>query len=183
MLRLLKRLYRQTLERKKALYFSELKSRGLRIGENVSFAGDVFLDPSHCYLISIGNNVTFAPNVRLIAHDASTKRALGYTRFEQIVIGDNCFIGDSVIILPGVTVGADSIVGAGSIVTKSVPSNSIAVGNPARVVCVRSDFLERRKKEAAEKGVFDSSFHAGRLDENKIAQLRTTGASGGGYIE
>ncbi|MES1263135.1 MAG: hypothetical protein ABUL69_02185, partial [Peristeroidobacter soli] len=54
-----------------------LRSRGMKIGNNVGIEDGVFLDPSHCYLIDIGDDVIFAPNVRLIAHDASTKYVVG----------------------------------------------------------------------------------------------------------
>ena len=78
-------------------YIKGLMQRGLKVGDNVHFAADVFLDSSHCFLISIGNNVTFAPNVRLIAHDASTKLFLNFTRIGTVKIMDDCFIGDSVL--------------------------------------------------------------------------------------
>src|SRR4030065_861878 len=101
------------MKRKRAQYIEELRNKVLVLGSNVQFAADVFLDPSHCSLISIGNNVTFAPNVRLIAHDASTKQFLGFTRIGLIRILDDCFIGDSVIVLAGVTVVPRSIICAG----------------------------------------------------------------------
>lgn len=87
---------------------------------NVQFAADVFLDPLHCFLINIGNCVPFAPNVRVIAHGASTNRFLNFTRIGLVRILDDCFIGDSVIVLPGVTIGPRSVIGAGSIVSKDV---------------------------------------------------------------
>src|SRR5713101_165031 len=83
--------------RKRELYLEGLIRQGLKLGSNVQFAADIFLDPSHCFLISIGSNVTFAPNVRIIAHDASTKQFLDFTRIGCVRILDDCFIGDSVI--------------------------------------------------------------------------------------
>lgn len=52
----------------------------------------------------------------------------------DVHIGKNCFIGDRTIVLPGVTIGDEVVIGAGSVVTKDIPSNSVAVGNPARVI-------------------------------------------------
>ena len=109
-------------------------SKGLKLGKGVEIIDTFFFDPSHCYLISIGDNCTICPGVRLIAHDASTKKFLGYTKLGKIDIKENCFIGDSTIILPGVTIGPNSIIGAGSVVTKNIPPNVVAAGNPARVL-------------------------------------------------
>ena len=58
---------------------SKFKARGLRVGSNFNMLGGCIIDHSHCCLITIGDNVTFAPRVHVLAHDASTKHALGYT--------------------------------------------------------------------------------------------------------
>lgn len=62
---------------------------------------DVVIDPSHLWHIVIGNDVTLAPRVQILAHDASTKRHLGWTRIGKVTIGDRVFVGTSTIILPG----------------------------------------------------------------------------------
>ena len=72
-----------------------LRKRGLRIGTGVSIQPGVVIDPSHCWLITIGNNVTLAPQVYILAHDASTKRTLGYTKIGRVDIGDETFLGVS----------------------------------------------------------------------------------------
>ena len=64
----------------------------------------------------------------LLAHDACRKKKA------DVYIGDNCFIGNYAVIMPGVRIGDEVIIGAGSIVTKDIPSNCIAAGNPARVI-------------------------------------------------
>jgi maltose O-acetyltransferase len=120
---------------------------GLRIGRDVSIQSDVKIDCSHYWHVSIGNEVTIAPEVRIIAHDASTKRYLGYTRIGKIDIGDGVFIGAASILLPGASIGENSIIGAGSVVVSKIPSNVVAAGNPARVICSLESFLEKRRKE------------------------------------
>lgn len=120
---------------------------GLKIGRNVSIMQGCFLDPSHCFLISIGENTTLAPNVRLIAHDASMKKALGYTRIGRISIGCDCFIGDSTIILPGVKIGDGSIIGAGSVIAKNIPAHSVAIGNPCKKVTSAEEFLKKAREQ------------------------------------
>lgn len=174
---------REALQRKKRVhYIEELKRSGLKIGENVHFAADFFLDPSHCFLIHIGSNVTFAPNVRLIAHDASTKLFVGFTRIGMVSILDNCFIGDSVIVLPGTRIGPRVIVGAGSVVTKDIPENSVAGGNPARVICTLDEYLAKREHAAVESGIFDREYHIENITPEARAELLARLSSGHGFI-
>lgn len=169
-------------KRKRDYYLNALVNKGLKLGSNVQFAADVFLDPSHCFLIHIGNNVTFAPNVRIIAHDASTKQFLDFTRIGLVRILDDCFIGDSVIILPGVTIGPRSIIGAGSIVTRDIPENSVAVGHPARVICTLDEYLSKRKQSAQNRGVLGQEYWEENLTEERKGQMRALLLSGEGFI-
>lgn len=119
---------------------------GLKLGNNIFIMNGVFFDPTHCFLITVGDNCVLAPNVRLIAHDASMKQFLGYTKVGKIRIEENCFIGDSVIILPGVTVGKGSVVGAGSVVTKDIPPESVATGNLCRVIGSTKEYLYKHEQ-------------------------------------
>ena len=80
----------------------KLVKMGLKVGENFNRLNGVILDPSHCWLISIGNNVTLAPRVHILAHDASTKTFLNYTKIGHVKIGNNVFIGAESIVLPNV---------------------------------------------------------------------------------
>jgi maltose O-acetyltransferase len=127
--------------------FEQMLLGGLSVGNNFIMLNDVILDPSHYWHISIGDDVTLAPRVHVLAHDASTKKLFGYTRIGRVTIGDRVFIGASSIILPGVTIGNDTIIGAGSVVSRNIPSNSVAAGNPARVICTLEDFKKRRIEE------------------------------------
>lgn len=84
---------------------SNLIKRGMVVGENLQLQGECKIDSSHAWLISIGDNVTIAPRVHILAHDASTKKHLGYTRIGLVSIGDNVFVGADSVILPGVQLG------------------------------------------------------------------------------
>lgn len=116
------------------------------IGNNVSINMNCsFID---CNKIEIGNNVMIASNVQIYTatHPIELKERLtpNWTpesgkHFCQVyalpvTIGDGCWIGGGVIILPGVSIGDGCVIGAGSVVTKSIPSNCLAVGNPCRVI-------------------------------------------------
>ncbi|MBK7046998.1 MAG: acyltransferase [bacterium] len=124
-----------------------LKARGLVVGSNFHMMDEVVLDRSHCWHIVIGDDVTLAPRVRILCHDASTKNRLGYTLVGKVSIGSRVFIGASAIVMPGVNIGDDVIIGSGSIVTRDVPSNSVAVGNPARIICTCTDFMMKREAD------------------------------------
>lgn len=163
-------------------YLSALKSKGLRIGNGTSILEPFFFDPDHCFLINIGGNCTLAPNVRFIAHDASTKSHLNFTCIGKIVIGDNCFIGDSTIFLPNVTVGANTIIGSGSIVNKNIPANSVAAGNPAKVICTLDDYLKRAAIDAKNKGVFGEEYYIDNLTLQKREEILQALSKGVGYI-
>ena len=87
--------------------------------------------------ITIGDDVQIGPNVQLLTPThpvAAGPRRDKWESAEPITIGDNVWLGGGVIVLPGVTVGENTVVGAGSEVTRDLPANVVAVGNPARVV-------------------------------------------------
>ncbi|MGY1828426.1 MULTISPECIES: sugar O-acetyltransferase [unclassified Blastococcus] len=96
--------------------------------------GAVFLDVGP---ITLGDHVQLGPGVQLLTAvhplDPAERRA-GWQHASPVTIGDNAWLGGGVIVLPGVTVGADTVVGAGSVVTADLPPGVVAVGNPARVV-------------------------------------------------
>ena len=93
----------------------------------------------NCYIqgkngIIIGNNLRMGPGVGLISANHVLDDYDKHEKNRPIVIGDNVWIGMNSVILPGVTIGDNVVIGAGSIVTSDIPSNSIAAGNPCRVL-------------------------------------------------
>lgn len=121
-------------------YQDILRKKGVKIGEGCEiFKNAVF--GTEPYLITIGNNVRITRNVQFITHDGALwvlrnagKIDKNADKFGEIVIGDNCNIGWNAVIMPGVTIGENSIIGVGAIVTKDVPANSVAAGVPAKVI-------------------------------------------------
>ncbi|MDD6808354.1 MAG: sugar O-acetyltransferase [Oscillospiraceae bacterium] len=92
--------------------------------------------------VSIGNNVLIAPNVSIFTAGHPIDPEIRKTSYEYalpITIEDNVWIGGNSIILPGVTIGKNSVIGAGSVVTKDIPENVIAVGNPCKVIRAITD--------------------------------------------
>ena len=87
--------------------------------------------------VTIGNHVMVGPSVQIITPvhplDAES-RIQGWETTKPVVIEDNAWIGGGAIVLPGVRIGRNAVVGAGAVVTRSVPANSVVVGNPARVI-------------------------------------------------
>lgn len=87
--------------------------------------------------ITIGDDVLIGPNVQLLTptHPIEPEpRRAKWEAAEPIAIGDNVWLGGGVIVLPGVTIGENTVVGAGAVVSRDLPANVVAVGNPARVI-------------------------------------------------
>jgi maltose O-acetyltransferase len=139
-------------------WLSDYVKMGLKLGNDCHIQPGLVIDHSNCWLIEIGNNVTIAPFVYLLAHDASTKMHLNCTKVGRVVIEDNCFIGARAIIMPGVTIGKNAIVAAGSIVTKNVEPNSVVGGNPAKFICTLDDYLAKQKELMSTLPNFDNSY-------------------------
>ena len=147
----------------------KLIKMGMKVGKKFGRLNGVILDPSHCWLIEIGNNVTMAPRVHILCHDASTKKFLGYTKIGRVSIGDNVFIGAETVVLPGVHIGSNVIIGANSTVTHDIPDNSVAFGSPARVFSSLEQYVEKERKRMRKSPCYDEKY---TLRENISMELR-----------
>jgi len=112
-----------------------------RGGKNVHLGNDVYANFNLTIVddcdIFIGNNVMFGPNVTLSAgthpiHPELRSKNAQYN--VPIQIGNNVWIGANSVVLPGVSIGDNTVIGAGSVVTKDIPANVVAVGNPCKVM-------------------------------------------------
>lgn len=111
------------------------RSIGVKIGTGCAIATRGF--GSEPYLITIGNNVQITNEVKFATHGAGWILRNKYPEFDcfgKITIGNNVYIGNCALIMPGVSIGNNVIVGAGSVVTKSIPDNAIVGGNPAKTI-------------------------------------------------
>lgn len=107
----------------------------IEIGEN--FYSNYNLIILDCAKVTIGDNVLIGPNVGIYTAGHPLhfeKRNQDYEYALPINIGNNVWIGGNVVINPGITIGDNSVIGSGSIVTKNIPSNVIAVGNPCKII-------------------------------------------------
>ena len=132
-----------------------LRHLGVRIGEGCDLLNGIKDFGSEPWLIELGNRVTLAHGVVLITHDGASRlfrqTLLGSSpwgnRFGTIQLGDNVFVGVNTIILPDVKIGSNSIVGAGSVVTKDIPPQTVAAGVPARPICSLAEYIERYQQK------------------------------------
>jgi acetyltransferase-like isoleucine patch superfamily enzyme len=122
---------------------------GIDVGEDCRIFANILI--SEPRLLKIGNHVTITKGVQLITHDGGTwvlrLKYPGHGRPGPIVIHDNCFIGINSVILPNVSIGPNSLVGAGAVVTKDVASGTVVAGNPARVIKTLDDYEAKMLKD------------------------------------
>ena len=129
--------------------YGEISNESIIIGDRTYIGFGFTALSTSSSTIKIGKDVLFASNVLISSENHGIDPELGIPYMNQnltsedVSIDDGCWIGEKVIILPGVHIGKNSIVGAGSIVTKSIPDYSIAAGNPARVI-KKYDFTKKR---------------------------------------
>ena len=110
-----------------SLDIKRLEKNGFVHGKNLNTQHGVIIDPGHCWLIECGDNVTLAPYVHILAHDASTKIPLGYTKIGKVTIGNNVFIGAGTTVLPGVTIGDNIVELASEFRYRKMPLNKNAL--------------------------------------------------------
>lgn len=154
--------------------------RGLTIGKNFQFEKGLLIDKIYPHLITIGDNVIFSADVKVLAHDAGLRNIMGIVRIGHVTIGNRVFVGLGTIILPNVTIGDDVIVGAGSIVSRNLPSGTVCAGNPAKVICSLDEYKKRilQKKEVFPIYGYERdtlSMTKEELEQQKVALQSTIG--------
>ena len=151
------RIKRKISKRSSASYISYLREIGVSIGDDtyILSPSTFTIDEHRASLISIGNNVRFNVNNTILCHDAAAKvfRSV-YNDYlpsnGHVLIGNNVWFGRNCTVLKGVTIGDNCIIGFGSTVMHDIPSNSVAAGTPAKVICTLDDYYQKRKKIALE---------------------------------
>ena len=162
-----------------------LVAQGLELGRETFVARNVYLDPGHPWLISIGDQAGLSPGVVVMVHDASMHRHMGCTRLARVAIGKRVFVGAGAIILPGSKIGDDAIVGAGAVVRGTVPPGSIVVGNPAKVVSDVAAVAEWHRQAATQAPTWPHdgwTLGRGITAERKRAQRDALAGGISGYL-
>ena len=138
-----------------------LREMGVNAGENLHVYGFVQVG-TEPWLITLGNNVYLTNGVRFICHDGGTllfrDKVPDLEITKPIILGDNVYVGNNVIFLPGATVGSNVVIGAGAIVHGNIPDNSVAVGVPAKVIKSIDEYFDKIQRE---------SLHLGHLKGKK----------------
>jgi acetyltransferase-like isoleucine patch superfamily enzyme len=155
------------------LYYSfniaRLRKRGLQIADDccISKLPDFGSEP---YLISIGSRVGISSYVTFITHDGANHvvknlhGGVDVRKYGRITVHENCFIGSGVTILPGVSIGPNSVVGANALVVADVPPNTVVGGNPARPLMSIETYAEKLMKR-------ELPFDEARYQSDKVAEL------------
>ena len=155
---MIKKLFKKIIYGKRSCnedYIKYLRKLGMVIGNDVHIYDirSTCIDETRPYLIEIGNNVAITAGVSILAHDYSWAVFKGgltgkvYGADGKVKIGNNVYIGQKAMILKNVTIGDNVIIGAGSIVTKDVPSNSVVVGSPAKVIYSITEYEKIRSEK------------------------------------
>lgn len=156
------------------------KKIGVNMGKKKYIYGKVSWS-TEPWIITMGSNIHITDGVKFLTHDGGTllfrDKIPSLEITKPIILGNNIYIGNNVTILPGVIIGDNVIIGAGAVVSRNIPSNSVAVGVPARVIKTTDEYFEKIKKE---------SLHLGHLkgqekDKALMRYYNYTGNSKGIY--
>ncbi len=163
-----------------ANYYRAVK-RGMKVGKNF-FGQNSIYDKNYPWLINIGNNVTITHST-ILTHDESMKTKMNYTKLGVVVIGDNVFVGFNSTILPGVHIGENAIIAAGSLVTHDVDKNTVVAGVPAKQIKTVNEFFDGKYIELQQSQtlILDATNISKEMQPDIYAQLST--AHGKAYIK
>lgn len=132
--------------------FEMAKRNGMKVGIGVSLASKrSIVFGTEPYLIEIKDYVRLSGNVCFLTHDGGTwafrheEEYKHVFKYGRIVVGEYSFLGYGVTILPGVTIGKNCVIGAGSVVTKDVPDGMVVAGVPAKIICTTKEYAEKCK--------------------------------------
>jgi acetyltransferase-like isoleucine patch superfamily enzyme len=142
-------------------YIKFLKQQGIKIGDDLWVTPKVKslnIDVTRPSLIEIGNQVRLNRNLTILTHDGGfyvlrNKYKEFIPQSGRVKIGNNVYFGRNCTVFKGVTIGDNCIIGFGSVVTKDIPPNSVAVGAPAKVVSTLDEYYKKRKEKSVEEAL------------------------------
>ena len=160
-----------------------LVARGMRLGDDTDLPASTWIDAAHCYLISIADHCRFGEQCLILAHDAQMDEFLDAGRLGRVTIHAWCQIGARTCIMAGVDIGPRTIVMPNSVVTRTLPPDSVCGGNPARVLASLDEYLEARRSELARLPRFDAgAFERMSTTPEGRAALAASLSLSGGFV-
>src|SRR2546425_9344708 len=160
-----------------------LRNRGMHIGRDVNFVDHLYVDEEYCALISIGDSTFFGPECMILAHDAGPEIALGAVRVGTVVLHPSCHVGARTIILPGVEIGPRTVIAASSVVSRSLPADTVCVGRPARPFSTLAQYLESHRQRLEGARTFEySTYDIPNLPPQPRGALKSAGLPGDVYM-
>lgn len=167
------------VKRSSSSYCKWLKNKGIKIGEGTHiYSQNALIDISRPSLVTIGSNCFINQHFTLLTHDFVTGVFLNSGRqfvnsSGRVTIGNNIRFGHHVMVLKGVTIGDNCFIGAGSIVSKDIPANSVAVGMPCRVIMSIEEYYQKRLRCSEEEALdYAKSIYERFHRKPKIEEMR-----------
>ena len=145
-----------------------LRKQGATIGENCQIYTTFLGTEPH--RVFIGDRCLIAGDVLFLTHDTGAFSTGVKTVFDTIEIGDDVFVGQRAILLPGTRIGDKAVVGAGSVVRGEVPEGMVYVGNPARPVCTTAEYCDKQVRRRLSKGLDPFAYGKQQPSEPRTAE-------------
>jgi len=162
--------------------WSQLRKWGMHIGKGVYLPASTWID-TYCFLISIGDWCGFGEGCTILTHDFQMREFLGAGRIGRVIIHESSHIGAHTIILPGVEIGPRTIVGAGSVVSTSLPPDTVCAGIPAKEICSLEAYLAKHRTKLATRPKFEGvPYDISGLTPERRAELIAAVADGDAYV-
>ena len=156
----------------------------MKLGDRTHIAPRIYIDTVTPWLITIEDYVTIAPYVSIITHDASLAHYTSQTRLGRVDILKRAYIGVGAVLLPGTTIGEDSVVGAGAVVNGTIPPRSLVVGNPGKATPIKGALAwhQATARRAPSWPAEGWTIHTGITEENKRTQREALADGASGYV-
>jgi len=161
----------------------KLRAMGMHIGQGVNLPASTWIDTSHCFLIRIGDWCGFGEHCSILAHDAQMDEFLDAGLIAKVTIHESCHFGARTVILPGVEVGPRTIVGANSVVSKSLPPDTVCAGIPAKAICSLDEYLARHRERMTQSRLFPwKEYNAASLTPERLKEILAAVEQGPAYL-
>jgi len=163
--------------------WDKLRAMGMHIGQGVNLPASTWIDTSHCFLIRIEDWCGFGEQCLILAHDAQMDEFLDAGLIGKVTIHESCHFGSRTVILPDVEVGPRTIVGANSVISRSLPPETVCVGSPAKVICSLDDYLTQHRERLSQAPQFAwREYNANALTPERMQKIVAAVEKGPVYI-